>query len=84
MGATQNSQSCCSAQPPAKMAGPVLRAGFTEVLVTGILTRWIRVSQRPMASGANPRGAWPWVEPMITNRKAKVITTSHVRQATRE
>ena len=35
-GATQNIHSCCKAQPPAKMAGPVLRAGFTEVFVTGM------------------------------------------------
>jgi len=28
-----------SAQPPTKIAGPVLRAGFTEVLVTGMLIR---------------------------------------------
>ena len=39
MGATQNSHSCCSAQPPTSSAGPVLRAGFTEVLVMGMLTR---------------------------------------------
>ena len=29
---------------PANRAGPVERAGFTEVLLTGMLTRWIRVS----------------------------------------
>ena len=28
-----------SAQPPTKIAGPVLRAGFTDVLVTGMLMR---------------------------------------------
>ena len=38
-GATQNSHSCASAQSPTKSAGPVLRAGFTEVLVTGMLMR---------------------------------------------
>ena len=38
-GATQNSQSWWIAQPPATTATPVLRAGFTEVLVTGMLTR---------------------------------------------
>jgi hypothetical protein len=37
-------------------AGPVLRAGFTEVFVTGMLIRWIKVSVRPMASGAKPIG----------------------------
>ena len=39
MGASQNSQSCPSAHPPTKSAGPVLRAGFTEVFVTGIEMR---------------------------------------------
>ena len=34
--AIQNSHSCARAQPPTKSAGPVLRAGFTEVFVTGI------------------------------------------------
>jgi hypothetical protein len=37
------------AQPPANSAGPVLRAGFTDVLVTGMLIRWISVSARPIA-----------------------------------
>ncbi len=31
--------SCANAQPPTISAGPVLRAGFTEVLVTGMLIR---------------------------------------------
>jgi hypothetical protein len=39
IGATQNSHSCSTAQPPTNSAGPVLRAGFTEVLVTGMLIR---------------------------------------------
>ena len=36
MGATQKSRSWASAQPPTYTATPVLRAGLTEVLVTGI------------------------------------------------
>lgn len=51
---TQNSHSCCSAQPPWKIATAVLRAGLTEVLVTGMLIKWMRVSARPMAMGAKP------------------------------
>ena len=43
-----------SAQPPTNTAGPRLRAGFTEVLVTGMPTRWISVSTRPMAMPAKP------------------------------
>ncbi len=39
MGATQNSQSCATAQSPTNTAAPVLRAGLTEVLVTGMLIR---------------------------------------------
>jgi hypothetical protein len=39
IGATQKSQSCEIAHPPPYSATPILRAGFTEVLVIGILTR---------------------------------------------
>jgi hypothetical protein len=46
------------AQPPTNRAGPVLRAGLTEVLVTGMLIRWIRVRQRPIAIGARAAGAF--------------------------
>ena len=45
------------ASPPANRRAPMERAGFTEVLVTGMLIRWIRVSVRPIASGAKPFGA---------------------------
>ncbi len=58
-GTTQNIQSCASAQPPTNSAGPVLRAGFTEVLVTGMLIRWMSVSASPIAIGAKPAGARP-------------------------
>src|SRR5512139_1488776 len=81
IGATQNSQSCCSAQPPTTSAGPVLRAGFTEVLVTGMLTRWISVRPRPMAIGAKPLGAWGCVAPQMMTRKKKVITISQISAA---
>ena len=54
--------------PPTKSAGPVLRAGFTEVLVMGIEMRWIRVRARPMAIPANPAGARRSVEPRMTRR----------------
>jgi len=39
IGATQKSQSWDRAQPPTKIAGPVLLAGLTEVLVTGMLIK---------------------------------------------
>ena len=53
-------------------AGPVLRAGLTLVLVIGMLIRWISVSPRPMAMGANPAGARVSVEPRMIIRKPKV------------
>src|SRR5512147_447436 len=61
IGATQKSHSCAIAQPPTKSAGPVLRAGFTDVFVTGIPTRWMSVSPSPIAIGAKPAGALPCV-----------------------
>ena len=51
------------AHPPTNSAGPVLRAGLTDVLVTGMLIRWMSVRPRPMAKrretgrGAPIRGA---------------------------
>ena len=58
--------SCSGASPPANRAGPVDRAGFTEVLVTGMLARWIRVSDSPIARGAKPFGARVSVAPRMT------------------
>ena len=84
MGATQNSHSCSMAQPPANSATPVLRAGLTEVLVTGMLTRWISVSPRPMAMGAKPAGAFSSVAPRMMTRNIAVITTSATKAATIE
>ena len=51
-----NTQSWLSAQPPTNSAGARLRAGFTDVLSTGMLIRWMSVRARPMASGARPAG----------------------------
>jgi hypothetical protein len=65
------------------MAGPMLRAGFTEVFVTGMLTRWMSVRQRPIAIGARPFEARLSVEPMMTITKMNVITTSLMKQAYR-
>ena len=56
MGANQNSHNCCSASPPTTNAGPVLRAGFTEVLVTGMLIRWMSVSAE--ADGDWRKAGW--------------------------
>ncbi len=71
-----NTQSWASAQSPTNSAGARLRAGFTEVLVTGMLIRWIRASVRPMASGARPAGARLSVTPWMTSRKTNVRSSS--------
>src|SRR5437764_4523640 len=80
IGATQKSQSWPIYSPPANSAGPVLRAGLTEVLVTGIETRWISVKARPIGIPAKPVAAPFDVVPMMMNRKKKVITISVKKQ----
>src|SRR5258707_15882030 len=82
-GATQNSQSWPSAQSPTNSAGPVLRAGLTDVLVTGIDTRWISVRARPIGMPANPDAAPFDVVPTMMYRKKNVIRNSVIRQAVR-
>src|SRR5436190_24114080 len=69
--------------PPANRAGPVLRAGLTEVLVTGIETKWIRVSARPIGIPAKPVAAPFEVVPMMTKRKKNVSTISVIKQLPR-
>ena len=81
MGANQKSQSCDRAHVPAKIAGPVLRAGLTEVLVTGMLMRWISVRHSPIAIGANPAGARESVDPRMTIRK-KNVSCEHLQAPT--
>src|SRR5713101_4259651 len=83
IGASQNNQSWPIYSPPANRAGPVLRAGLTDVLVTGIDTRWIRVRARPIGIPAKPVAAPFDVVPMMTNKKKKVITTSSTKQLPR-
>ena len=69
---------------PAKSAVAVLRAGFTDVFVTGMLIRWISVSPRPMVRPANPTGARLCVVPRMMVRNMNVITTSHTIAAVSE
>ena len=52
-GATMKSQSCRSAVPPSKMAGPMLLAGLTEVPVIGMQTICISTKVRPIARPAS-------------------------------
>ena len=61
----------------------VLRAGFTEVLVTGMLTRLISVRHSPTAIGAKPLYAVLSVEPRTTTTNMKVSTSSESRHAPR-
>ncbi|MOA39007.1 hypothetical protein D3C78_1607530 [compost metagenome] len=59
----------------------MLRAGLTEVLVTGIEIRWISVSPRPMAMGASPAGARLSVAPRMIRMNIAVITSSQTNPA---
>ena len=81
IGATMNNHSCSSAAPPANNAWLMLLAGLTDVLVTGILIRWIKVNIRPMAKPANPFGARSSVAPRMTIKNMKVITISVIKAA---
>src|SRR4029078_13297162 len=84
IGATKNSHTSHRAAGPANQATPRERAGLTEVLVTGMDTRWIRVRPRPMAIGAKPFGARSSVAPRMIERKTAVSTTSITKQASSE
>jgi hypothetical protein len=53
----------------------VLRAGFTDALVTGIRNRWIKVRHNPIGMPANPTAPFE-VVPMITYKKKNVAMTS--------
>ena len=62
----------------------MLRAGLTDVLVTGMLIRWMRVSPRPIAIGAKPAGARPSVAPRMMSRKKPVSRVSVANAAATE
>ncbi len=58
IGATQKRQSWESAHPPTKSVGPVLRTGFTGLLMTGMPIRWHAQDHRfaePSVARARPR-----------------------------
>ncbi len=53
------------------------RAGFTDVLLTGMLMRWIRVSVSPMTMGATAAYAfWPVTARMTVTKTAVRITST--------
>ena len=82
-GAAIKSHSCAKASPPANRAGPILRAGLTEVPVIGIQTMWTKTNVRPMASPANLGAEFSLaVVPSTTNTKIKVNTASAINAGT--
>ena len=76
IGAAQNSHNWSIAQSPTNIAWLVLLAGFTEVFVTGMLIKCIRVKANPMANPANPLGAFDPLD-TLTNL-AVVCLPSHI------
>jgi hypothetical protein len=71
-GAAMNSQSWLKAHPPTKTAGPILRAGLTDVFVTGIPTRWISTSTIPIGIPTKPTGALISVVPNTVKTRKNV------------
>src|ERR1700722_11303765 len=68
-GAMMKSQSCATApgfEPMPTSAGPIERAGLTEVPVMLMPTRWITTSVSPIARPAKPVGAIGCVTPRMT------------------
>ena len=47
-GATMKSHNCDNARPPSNKAGPMLRAGLTDVPVIGMQTMCTNTNVRPM------------------------------------
>src|SRR5688572_29662161 len=84
IGATQNNHNCIKGSPPAKIACDKERAGLTEVLVIGILTKWINVNAKPMATPANLLLANRSVVPKIIKRKNRVNINSVMKADNRE
>ena len=72
-----NSHSWMIASLPAKSAGPIERAGFTDVPVSGIVAKWIIASVKPMASGARAGCSLrSSVTARMATKKTSVVTTS--------
>src|SRR6185436_16937275 len=76
MGNTMNTHSWRSAQLPWNTAVAMLRAGFTEVLSTGIVMRWMSVSMSPTVMPVNPAGIDLRLVLAITKMKSAVNTIS--------
>ena len=78
-----NSHSCSIAQPPTNSAGPMLRAGLTDVLVIGMPTRWISTSTSPIGIPANATLAIRSVADSTVKTRKKVSTTSAISAPSR-
>ena len=79
-GATIKSQSWEIALPPSKSAGPMLRAGFTDVPVMGIHMICTRTSVNPMTRPASlPAPFFLSVAPSATRTKINVNTVSAIK-----
>ena len=68
---------------PDKQRWPMLRAGFTNVLVTGIPSRWIKTSTKPIGIPAKPTGALMSVAPRTVRIRKAVRTISAIKAAPR-
>lgn len=79
-GAATKIQSCSRAAPPANKAGPIERAGLTEVPVIPIHTRCTNTKVRPIKKPA--RSPAPRSESVVantTNTKINVNTNSAIK-----
>ena len=76
-GNRTNAHSCSSApvSGSAKSAVAMLRAGFTEVLSTGIATRCTRVSVTPTTRPPMPAGIRPPVDAASTTTTSNAVST---------
>ena len=75
-GATQNSQSWAERPPADEQRRPVLRAGFTDVFVTGMRDQVDQRQRQADGERAHALGARRSVAPRMTIRKTAVSTTS--------
>ncbi len=73
-----NAHSCwrASVDVSANRAVPMLRAGFTEVLSTGMEMRWMRVKVRPATTPPMPGANLRVVVKRTTMTRIPVSTTS--------
>ena len=61
---------------PARIIGPIARAGLTPAPLTGPLTTMATASAAPMATAATPRGTWVSVATATTTTTSTKVTTA--------